>query len=39
VAKTITSYGSEIADFFSYRLTNAASEAFKTKINVSRRRA
>lgn len=39
VVKTIKSYGYGIANYFKYRLTNAASEAFNTKINIIKRRA
>ena len=33
------SYGYGIANYFKYRLTNVASEAFNTKINIIKRRA
>jgi transposase len=39
VVKTITSYFDGILNYFRYRLTNAASEAFNTKINIIKRRA
>jgi transposase len=39
VVKTITSYLDGILNYFRYRLTNAASEAFNTKINIIKRRA
>jgi transposase len=39
VVKTITSYIDGILNYFRYRLTNAASEAFNTKINIIKRRA
>jgi transposase len=39
VVKTIKSYFYGIKNYFKYRLTNAASEAFNTKINVIKRRA
>ena len=39
VVKTIRSYFYEIVNYFKHRLTNAASEAFNTKINVIKRRA
>jgi len=35
VVKTIKSYLYGIVNYFKYQLTNAASEAFNTKINVS----
>jgi transposase len=39
VVKTIRSYLDGIVNYFRYRLTNAASEAFNTKINIIKRRA
>jgi transposase len=39
VVKTITSYLDGIVNYFKHRLTNAASEAFNTKINIIKRRA
>jgi transposase len=39
VVKTITSYCSGISNYFKYRLNNAASEGFNTKINIIKRRA
>lgn len=39
VAGTITTYFYGIANYFKYRLTNAASEGFNNKINVIKRRA
>jgi len=39
VVKTIKSYLYGISNFFKYRLTNAASEAFNNKINIIKRRA
>jgi transposase len=39
VVKTITAYLDGIVNYFRYRLTNAASEAFNTKINIIKRRA
>jgi transposase len=39
VVKTIRSYLDGILNYFRYRLTNAASEAFNTKINIIKRRA
>jgi transposase len=39
VVKTIKSYFYGIANYFKYRLTNAASEAFNNKINIIKRRA
>lgn len=39
VVKTIRSYLYGVANYFKHRLTNAASEAFNTKINVIKRRA
>ena len=39
VVKTIKSYLYGIANYFKYRLTNAASEAFNNKINIIKRRA
>ena len=39
VVKTITSYFYGIVNYFKYRLTNAASEAFNNKINIIKRRA
>jgi transposase len=39
VVKTITSYFDGIVNYFKHRLTNAASEAFNTKINIIKRRA
>jgi len=39
VVKTIRSYLYGIANYFKYRLTNAASEAFNNKINIIKRRA
>jgi transposase len=38
VVKTITSYLDGILNYFKYRLTNTASEAFNTKINIIKRR-
>lgn len=37
--KTIRSYAYGITNYFKYRLSNAASEAFNTKINIIKRRA
>ena len=34
VVKTVNSYGYRIANYFKYRLMNAASETFNTKINI-----
>ncbi|HUV80119.1 MAG TPA: transposase [Candidatus Bathyarchaeia archaeon] len=39
VVKIIRSYLYGIANYFKYRLTNAASEAFNNKINIIKRRA
>jgi transposase len=39
VVNTIKSYFYGIVNYFKYKLTNAASEAFNTKINVIKRRA
>jgi transposase len=39
VVKTIKSYLYGISNYFKYRLTNAASEAFNNKINIIKRRA
>jgi transposase len=39
VVNTIRSYFYGIVNYFKHRLTNAASEAFNTKINVIKRRA
>ena len=39
VVKTIKSYLYGITNYFKYRLTNAASEAFNNKINIIKRRA
>ena len=39
VVKTIRSYFYGVVNYFKYRLTNAASEAFNNKINVIKRRA
>lgn len=39
VVETIKSYFYGIVNYFKYRLTNAASEAFNNKINVIKRRA
>jgi transposase len=39
VVKTIKSYFYGIVNYFKYRLTNAASEAFNNKINIIKRRA
>jgi len=39
VVKTIRSYLYWISNFFKYRLTNAASEAFNNKISILKRRA
>jgi transposase len=39
VVKTIKAYSYGIANYFKYRLSNAASEGFNTKINIIKRRA
>ena len=39
VVKTIKAYSHGIANYFKYRLSNAASEGFNTKINIIKRRA
>lgn len=39
VVKTLRSYFYGVVNYFRHRLTNAASEAFNTKINVIKRRA
>ena len=39
VVKTIRSYLYGISNYFKYRLTNTASEAFNNKINIIKRRA